>query len=560
MSPTLRPYQRAAIDACFAAWEYQDQQRIAVQLPTGAGKTVIFARLIREARTRRGFGTALVLAHRDHLVQQAVNKFRADDPELRVGVVKAGRNEVHDVDVIVASVQTLSRAKRLAQLPPVDLVVVDEAHHAAADSYIRVLRELGCYRPGGAWLLGVSATLERADSRKLGDVFESVPFEIDVLDLVDQGYLVEPRGKHIEIEDFDLSKVAVRAGDLVDKDLAEALDRSGAYGVVAAAYREHAADRQGVVFCPNIATSMRMAEVLSEWGFKAEALSSKTLLDERRDMLDRYQRGDTQILVNCSVLTEGWDAPATACVVIARPTTSRILFCQMVGRGLRLSPGKDDCLVLDLVGVSGRHQLSTMADLTSYDVGAPRDGETLRESRDRARTAKREARTRGSLSSRDIDLLRRVSGSSIRDGWWLITAGGVRFMKVADEQGCEHIFWIEQVEGFDHVVMWGPHGGIPECLESGLSWAEAESYARGEMLEITAIRPYIDPRARWRRKPFEECSQGQVNMASRLGIDLSDQPTRGDLSDRISVCTTGPRIDLWIESNRESCDYDLVSS
>jgi superfamily II DNA or RNA helicase len=545
MAFELRPYQRAAIDACFDAWG-SGRRRIAIQLPTGAGKTVVFCRLTREARAARGSGTTLVLAHLDKLVGQAAEKFRADDPDLRVGICKAEQNEVHDVDVIVGSVQTLCRQKRLDQLPEIDLVIVDEAHHAASKSYVKILRHLGCY-DDGAWLLGVSATLERNDSRKLSEVFEQVVYQVDVLDLIPE-YLVEPRAKAIEVRDFDLSKVSVRAGDLADKDLAAALDRSGAYGVVAASLRRHAPDRPTVVFTPNIDTAEKMAGVLSEWGFTAECISSRTASEDRISILKRYDEGDVQVLVNCAVLIEGWDAPPTSCVVIARPTVSRILFSQMVGRGLRLHAGKEDCLVLDLVGVSGRHRLSTIADLTAYEVEAPKDGETLTQARERkVHNKKATARTSGSLSSRDIDLLRRATGSSVRDGWWLISAGGVRFLEIRDEDDAKGLLWIERVDGFDHVVMWAPLGASPECLEAGLTWEQAEGYARAEARSRAGIKAYIDPRARWRR---QEPSPGQIGMAQRLEIDLEDSPSRGELSDRISVCVTGPRIDRWIEQNR----------
>lgn len=548
---TLRPYQTESIDRCFAMWEAASPlQRIAIQLPTGAGKTVVFTKLIRKAREERGFGTALVLAHRDELVQQAVDKLRKDDPTLRVGIVKAAQNEVTDVDVIVGSVQTLHRDKRLAQLPPIDLVIVDEAHHVVAASYVKILTALGCYREGGPWLLGVSATLERNDDKRLADVFQDIAHQIDILDLVPE-FLVEPKAKAIGVQDFDLTGVRIQAGDLAEKDLAEALDRSGAYGVVAAAYVEHAKERSGIVFCPNIATSERMAEVFCEWGIDAEAISSRTHHDERKAILARYQAGVTQVITNCAVLTEGFDAPHTSCVVIARPTKSRTLYSQMVGRGLRLHPesGKTDCLVLDLVGVAGRHELCTIADLTKYEIKDVRDFESLPEAAERTRTEK-VVKTRGTLRARDIDLLRRASNSPIRDGWFLTTAGGTPFIKVTDAEDQESFFWIEEIPGYHHVVMWGAAGQQPICISSGTDYGMAAEIVRQEALGLTGMKVFIDPAARWRRAPFEDCKPGQVAFAERLGIQLDDEPTKGVLSDRITVCTTGARIDSWIGQNR----------
>lgn len=546
MSFDLRPYQRLAIDACFNAWEDRGLRRIAIQLPTAAGKTVVFTRLIREAREHRGWGTTLVLAHREELIGQAAAKLRADDPELRVGVAMANRNEVDDVDVIVGSVQTLHRMKRLRQLPAIDLVIVDEAHHSCAASYVKILQHLGCYDSDGAWLLGVSATLERNDSKRLADVYEDVVFQLDLLDLVPE-YLAEPKALAIDIKDLDLTGVRVQHGDLVDKDLAEALDRSGAYGAVAAAYRKYAADRPGIVFCPSIATAEKMAEVFREWDFAAECITSRTSKDDRRDILDRYRAQKTQVLTNCGVLTEGTDLPLTSCIV-PRPTKSRTVHSQMVGRGLRLSPetGKTDCLVLYMNGDAGRHQLCTAADLTSYEVDEVKDGEGLKEARDRTAREPRKVRTRGSLSARQVDLMRRASGSPLRDGtgWWLLSPQtGTPFVKITDERGFESVLWVQD-EGNSFALMWRSlANGQEVVLDYDLDYGEACALGRIEALEMSKMRAFIDPGSRWRRAPFEECKQGQINYALRLGIDVEDRPTKGQLSDRITVCTTGRLVD-----------------
>lgn len=551
MTFDLRTYQREAIDAVFADWD-GGYIRTSLQLPTGAGKTVVFCRLVREARERYGFtGTALVLAHREELVQQAADKFLIDDPELRVGITQAGRNEVVDKDVIVGSVQTLKNLKRLRQLPKIDVVIIDEAHHAAANSYRKILDALGCFSPGGPWVLGVSATLERNDKKRLADIFQNVAYQVDILDLVEAGHLAEPRAKQIDIEGFDLSATHVVAGDLVSEDLAKALEKAGAYGAIAEAYQQYARDRPGIVFCPNIATAEKMSTVLNQWGFKAECITSRTDKDERRDIIDRYQRQDTQILTNCGVLTEGFDAPHTSCIV-PKPTMSRIQYSQMVGRGTRLYPGKEDCLVLDLAGVTGRHKLCTPADLTKYEVNGIGEDETLTEAKDRTTREREEraAKTHGSLRARDVDLLRRATGSSIRDGYWLISAGGTPFIKVTDEYDGESFFWIEEIPGFDHVLMWAPDGGQAECLLSRVSYGVAAQQGVSDAMEMTKARAFVDPKARWRRAPFEECSQGQINFAQRLGISMDDRPTKGELSDRITVCSTGLRIDAWIAANR----------
>ena len=221
----LRDYQSITVEAVRAAWG-RGVRRVAVVLPTGAGKTVVFAHL---AAIMHGRGVrTLVLAHRDELIEQAVGKLRAVAPGLRVGVVKAARREIRGRDVIVASVQSLHRAEQRAELvrAGVRLLIIDECHHSVADSYMSVLRDLGCFSDDpltGAYALGVTATLGRSDRVALGQVWQEVAHKVDIIDMIRMGWLVNARGIRVRIDGLDLAAVRRSRGDWADGALGAAM-------------------------------------------------------------------------------------------------------------------------------------------------------------------------------------------------------------------------------------------------------------------------------------------------------------------------------------------------
>jgi superfamily II DNA or RNA helicase len=418
---TVRPYQVTAVERAMAKLTVNGEQRTALVLATGAGKTVIFSEFIRQWRRAHPGKPILVLAHRSELLSQAAEKIRLWAPGLRVGLVQAGTNQVW-ADVIVASQQTLQRAERLERLPTFDrdsLVVVDECHRSMSESYQKVLMALGATDPDGPRVLGVTATFTREDAKRLTDFYQSVAFSMDILDLIGtpdtpaaERYLVSPKFRRVLVEGLDLTAVhsSRLAGgkDLAAGELDQVMERAGAPGVVAAAYRLHAADRQGLVFTPTVHSAGQVCEALRAEGISSEVLSGSTPKGERARIIRDYSAGRLQTVVNCAVLTEGFDAPSTSCILIARPTLSKILFRQMVGRGLRPAPGKTDCLVLDMVGATGRNDLRTLNDVTDAPVDI-REGELLSDAVKRvtqpaARTELiGDAMVSGSLSLADVD-------------------------------------------------------------------------------------------------------------------------------------------------------------
>lgn len=346
MTVQLRPYQDETLHA-IERERGLGVRRTAVVLPTGAGKTTVFGELGR--RWIAGGGRrVLYVAHRDELILQARDRLRRMAPGQSVGIVQADANQAL-AQHVVASVQTIGGKRglnRRRQIQGVDLVVVDEAHHSAAATYMDVLSHFD------AFTVGFTATLTRADRKALGKVFTSVAYELPLHTLIDDGYLVRPVGVRVQVDDLDLSKVRVAAGDLAQTALGEAIEASMAPTAIAKALREHAPDRPTILFAPTVHSAGVIRDALSASGFAAEVVWGAQGVEARRRVLSDYRAGKVQVLCNVGVLTEGTDLPRTSCIVIARPTRARGLYQQMVGRGLRLDAGKVDCLVLDLVGAS----------------------------------------------------------------------------------------------------------------------------------------------------------------------------------------------------------------
>jgi superfamily II DNA or RNA helicase len=515
---TPRPYQVEAIKALIAGWQ-GPHNRLAVVLPTGAGKTVVFANLIDELLPQLNGRRALVIAHREELIEQAAAKIRAVRPDLRVGVVKAERDEHQDADVIVASIQTLAVDRRRQAIRDIGVVIVDECHHAAASSYMTVLEHFGAWR--GLPVAGFTATMTRADGG-LADVWEEVVFTLDILEMIEDGYLCDVRGKRVTVPGLDLDSVKSRAGDLQDGQLGQALDDSGAAEVVAEAYRLHAGDRPGVAFTPTVDTAQSMAEAFTTAGIPAAAVWGDMPKDDRAGALEKYRCGDVQVLTNCMVLTEGFDAPWTSCAVIARPTKSAGLYCQMAGRALRLSPetGKKDALILDVMGASTRHKLASIVDLTGREVVMQDEEQTLREA---VREAEEKVRRKLDLSRIQVEEIDLFHGSPVR---WLKTDSGVWFIPVGDaayvfliRNPADRTYWLRRFDANNGLV--APKHDVPMPLAPAKAWLEQQARAMGSRWLAARSAP-------WRSKP---ASVKQLNFCRVARIPVSPGSTAGEVSD-----------------------------
>ncbi|WP_263170648.1 DEAD/DEAH box helicase [Streptomyces sp. SCSIO ZS0520] len=520
MSFTPRPYQLDAIEALRRGWA-DGPNRLAVVLPTGAGKTVVFSHLVHRMLDQLGGHRALVIAHREELLAQAAAKLRAVDPQLRVGIVKAERDEHQDADVIVASVQTLAVLKRREAIRDIGLIIVDECHHAAARTYMEVLDYFGAWN--GVPTAGFTATMTRTDGG-LAEVWEEVVFTLDILDMITDGYLCDVRGKRITVDTLNLDTVRTRNGDLVEGQLGKALEDSGALEAIAGAYRDHAADRPGVVFTPTVATAKAAAAALRAVGITAAPVWGDMPRDDRRAALAQFEAGDVQVLTNCMVLTEGFDAPHTSCIVIARPTKSPGLYVQMAGRGLRPAPGKRDALLLDVMGASTRHKLASLVDLTGRELAQPEEGKSLREAAEEAvRTEQRRA-----LAARiEWEEVQLFGESAFR---WLRTEAGTWFLSL--RQG-EFLFLERQPDSrLYRVRRWSQSEGVQSPardtarpLTESMEWVEQQARA-------LAPAAFVAREARWRQGPP---SSKQRGLARYRGIAVPKRATAGDLSDLLDI-------------------------
>lgn len=363
----LRPYQREAIEAVIDDLDLARSTLLV--LPTGTGKTVCFAEIANRFH-QQDRGRVLVLAHREELIRQAVDKIQSWTPlkcEIEMADARAQLDSLYPPDVVVASVQSISRKKRLERFAEFDfsLIIVDEAHHAPASTYRGILDYFAF-----AKILGVTATPDRGDRAALGQVFQQVAYVYEMRQAIEDGYLVPLVQKAVDVQGLDLSSVRTTAGDLNAGDLEAKLREEEHLHHVADPVAELAAGRKVLIFATTVAHAHDLARVLRGYHsggsqVTAEALDGSAPPELRARVIDRFRRGETRVLVNCALFTEGFDLPAIDCVAIARPTKSRALYAQMVGRGTRLSPetGKKDLLILDFRGNAGRHKLVTPKDI-----------------------------------------------------------------------------------------------------------------------------------------------------------------------------------------------------
>ena len=348
----LRPYQNEAKAAVLGQWE-QGVQRTLLVLPTGCGKTIVFAK-ISEDCVKRG-ERVLILAHRGELLEQAADKIHKAC-NLTCAVEKAEETSLGSFwRITVGSVQTLMRESRLARFLPdyFDTIIIDEAHHAVSDSYQRILQHFS-----GAKVLGVTATPDRGDMKNLGQVFDSLAYEYTLPRAIREGYLCPIKALTIPLN-LDLTGVSVQAGDFRAADLDTALDPY-LYQIADEMLR-NCSDRKTVVFLPLVKTSQKFRDILNERGFRAAEVNGNS--EDRAEILADFEAGRYNVLCNSMLLTEGWDCPSVDCVIVLRPTKVRGLYCQMVGRGTRLSPGKKDLLLLDFLWHTQRHELCRPAHL-----------------------------------------------------------------------------------------------------------------------------------------------------------------------------------------------------
>jgi superfamily II DNA or RNA helicase len=378
----MRDYQDRAVKAVMADFRGTAKSTLVV-MPTGTGKTMVIGGVFKETM---GWGRCLLLAHREELIFQGAEKaawVTGEAPEIEMAEYRTDERQApgDKARIVVGTVQTLSRG-RMERFDPTEFscICIDEAHHATANSYRKVL---DYFQHPGLRTFGVTATPDRSDEEALGQIFESVAIDYEVPDAIADGWLVPIRQRFVDVQGLDYSSVRTKAGDLHPSDLRKILDAEENLHGIASPVIDLVGDRRTLVFAISVEQAERLTEIFNRHKAGcAGFVCGKTPKDERRDILNRYDAGELQFLCNVGIATEGYDSPGVEVVAMARPTKSRSLYAQMAGRSTRPLPGVVDglgsaperrasieqsakpcCEIIDFVGNSGRHRLVTSADI-----------------------------------------------------------------------------------------------------------------------------------------------------------------------------------------------------
>jgi superfamily II DNA or RNA helicase len=537
----LRDYQRECLKALGERYRAGVRRQL-VCLPTGTGKTVIFAEFPRFFRMKKRM---LVLAHRGELLDQARDKILRANPELSVEVEQAGRHAGPESDVVVASVPTLGRigSGRIGRLDPDQfyLIVVDEAHHATADTYRRTLEHFGVFDPDTKRLLvGFTATPKRGDGQGLDGVFQEIAFSRALPEMVRSGYLAPLAAFRVET-DVDLSGVKTRLGDFVTSHLSRAVNVQERNDLVVRVYRDRLEGRQTLCFCVDVAHARHLAAAFGEAGIPAAAVTGETPRPEREQALVAFREGRIRVVTNCMVLTEGYDEPSVSGILLARPTKSTLLYTQMIGRGTRLHPGKEDVTVVDIVDASRSHRLVTLPTLFGLPPDFDLAGHTTSEAWDAFRWAEANRPwVRTDLAASLEDLRYRCTKVDLFDletpaelvpctklAWASLGSGGYRL----GLPGGDAVVVFRNILGQWEAVARrsGQDETIARAEDPCLAVQHADAFVESRCAESV---PLLYRYGRWRREP---ASEKQLQLLRERRIQVPKGLTKGQASHLIGM-------------------------
>lgn len=369
-SSRLRPYQEEALRISKEKWE-RGVTRQLLALPTGTGKTHVFASLPKHHRIN---GRMLVLTHLKELNKQAAKKIQQLNPGLRVGVEMGMHTSSPWDKVVVTSVPSISRRLSNFRRQDFDVIVCDEAHHSTAKSYRSIFEHFGLFSPTNKrLLLGVTATPFRTDGEALQNIYRELIYRMTLLQAMQRGWITDLIPLHVTTS-TSLDSVHSRCGDFVEGELAKAIDSPVRNALVARYWKDLGENRRTIVFTVDINHAKHMAQMFQSCGVEADWVSGRDSDLRREQIIRDHKAGRLKVLCNCAVVSEGYDDPGVECIVMARPTLSRLLFVQVIGRGLRLQEGidnlvaareqgvpirKSNCLVIDVVDNTLNHNLVT---------------------------------------------------------------------------------------------------------------------------------------------------------------------------------------------------------
>jgi superfamily II DNA or RNA helicase len=527
----LRPYQIEALDALerdLAA----ELRVLGISLPTGTGKTRIMTELGRRSADNEapygGPERILYLLHRDTLVEQTAATLRTFvTPGTSIGILKAERNET-GAKIIVASIHSLRSESRRRKLPPIKLIVVDEAHVSVSKTYKDVFEHLGVGKPDGPITVGFSATWTRSDDTGLGDVWQKMSYKKTIKWAVQNKFLVPPRaiqvGAGVDLADVRVSR---STGDYREDDLGKAVMLEDLRDSVVQGMQRYGAGRPAALFAPTVEAAEYFADALRAAGINTAGLYGTTPAAVRRQRFADHRAGDIRVLTTCTALAEGWDCPPCSLILLVRPIRHEGLFVQIFGRALRLYPGKTDALLLDFVGATSDLKLRNAVDLTT-SVEKDVDGalqELIEDVDEPAEPVERIRTVRQKKSSYEVEIF---AGASVQ---WLLGPSGIPFVPI----GKGFVFVVEGSGGWNVADTTGRwlSNGRPEgkfvyhdlpTQETALELASEYAEEHGQ---------YVAQRgASWRAGAP---SAAQLDFARSLKIEGAEFMSRGVLSDEISV-------------------------
>src|SRR6266567_1623805 len=538
MSFILRDYQEEAISLVMSAYQNHKERlelykanvmyglaqeefvpgKELVVIGTGGGKTVIFSEIIRMILELSG-GLALVLAHRDDLINQAIDKYHICSPETVVGKVKGSTMELGG-QVTVGSVASVCKVKRLKLMQQFNysIIVIDEAHHASSNSYQTILKAFP-----HAFIVLVTATPDRLDNKKIID--KKPIFEKDLIKLVRAGYLCQPKARAIKT-DVDLDEVHTSMGDFKQEELSLAVNTPARNNHIAKKYLEYAAGMPFIGFGVTVAHAEALTYAFQEMGIPCQCVTGETKDEQRQQWYAEVVNGSLQGLFSIGVLTEGFDLPCISCIIMGRPTMSRSLYVQMIGRGSRLHEGKDHFLILDITDNCLKHRLTPHNLNKALDLKLL-DNETIeeaekREKREQEEEEERQKQVRKLKEKRKedmiVNLLQQFNWQKRDlDGAYICQFGNGH--KLALQPAGYNAFYIWQALA----PAYTKEKVQTACLELDIALQEAEKH----ILKLLAIEDSIPRRG-------EAPTEKQKMFAWRLGIEFDEyEITRGELSDLI---------------------------
>lgn len=525
-----RPYQTEALNAVLKSYK-DGVKRQLVSLPTGCGKTIIFGLVAEAFRTK-----TLVLAHREELLQQARQKIKLVYPDADTGILQADERGGLNSEICIASVQTaIHHTKELAERG-YKLLICDEAHHAVSNSYMKIFRDLGFLENDSEkLLLGVTATAFRGDKAGLNAAFQEIVFERSIAAMIKGGYLCPPRGLQIATK-TNISDVKVQHGDFNAGQLEEIIDTEKRNNLIVDSFIENGENRHGVVFAVSVKHAENLAFAFLKKGISCGLVYGDMPKEQRQDVLARYENHEIQLLTNVGVLTEGWDVPDTDIILMARPTKSKTLYIQCIGRGLRLAPGKQDCLIMDFVDVTRRHDLCSFGSLLGEQLKPKKirdkDGESEKDE-DEEQRERKSSELFITPETQEIELFQKSQfvWETIQNNYKLSLMDG-------------SALWCEITDGGFCPVFMSSSGKITklsdEILPLGYSMGVCEDFARKNR-----IGRYSQKNAEWRKVPATE---RQINALRRLNVAFSPDISKGEATELLNSKMNEPATDkqIWL--------------